>query len=281
MRVGLYFSPRDWWWAANRPELTGTPEQKTNLAAYVSGQLGELCTRYGQLDLLWFDGGVGREAEMYRDIIGPKQPRVITNDRNGPGDYATPEGQVPSRPLFNADGTDRIWESCIPMGNGGWSYHNDTVEPFNVLIRQMVEVLAKGGNLLRNIGPQPNGEWSPAVRERILQIGEWLKVNGESVYGTHRTRLGWQPWGWATANSNTLFLHVTLWPGRELRLEGLNDHVATARLLQGCTALEFAQAGSMLTIALPVTAPDPVDTVIALSIDNSSLPPAVARRTVE
>lgn len=270
MRVGLYFSPRDWWWAANRPELTGTPEQKTNMAAYVSGQLGELCTRYGQLDLLWFDGGVGREAEMYRDIIGPKQPRVVTNDRNGPGDYSTPEGQIPSRPLFNADGTDRIWESCIPMGNGGWSYHNDTVEPYDVLIRQMVEVLAKGGNLLRNIGPQPNGEWSPAVRERILQIGEWLKVNGESVYDTHRTRLGWQPWGWATANSNTLFLHVTRWPGRELRLEGLNDHVAAARLLRGGTALEFAQTGNVLTIALPAAAPDPVDTVIALSIDTST-----------
>ncbi len=265
MRVGIYFSQRDWWWAADRPELTGNQQRKTDLVSYVEGQLTELCANYGRLDMLWFDGGVGNEAGMYTEIIGPKQPRAVTNDRNGPGDYATPEGHIPIRPVINPDGSDRIWESCIPMGNGGWSFHHDGADDYDLLIRQMVEIFAKGGNLLRNIGPRPTGDWSPRVRDRIRQIGKWLEVNGESVYGTHRTRIGRQPWGWATASSTTLYLHVLCWPDGELRMEGLNDSVASAHLLDGAAALAFKQEDDVLILRLPEEAPDPVNTVIAVS----------------
>ena len=266
LRVGLYYSPRDWWWEANRPELVGPEETRVQLVPYVAAHLKELCTRYGRLDDLWFDGGVGGEAEMYRTIIGPLQPTVLTNDRNGPGDYVTPEGQCPARPLLNPDGTDVIWESCIPMGNGGWSYHHDEARPYDELIREMVEVFAKGGNLLRNLGPRPTGEWSPPVRERIKEVGVWLRANGESVYGTHRTRLGCQPWGWTTASDTTLYLHVFRWPGQSLTLTGLYDRARLAQLLATGTTLRFVQRDDELTLSLPAAAPDPVDTVIAVRV---------------
>jgi alpha-L-fucosidase len=267
MPVGLYYSPRDWWWKANRAELIGPKETKEQLPAYVAAHLKELSNRYGPIDIFWFDGGVGQEAAMYKEILGPLNPRGITNDRNGPGDYITPEGQIPIRPLVNPDGSDAIWESCIPMGNGGWSYRHDGAEAYDVLIHQMVEVFAKGGNLLRNIGPKPTGEWSGPVRERIQQIGAWLKVNGASVYGTHRTRLGAQPWGWATANDTTLYLHVFTWPkDGVLTVTGLHDRVTGVRLLTAGTRLQYQHNGNTLTITLPAEAPDPVDTVIAVRV---------------
>ena len=268
VRVGLYYSPRDWWWQAGRAELTGAPEQKTSLVAYISAHLRELCTNYGPLDDLWFDGGIGGEPEMFRTIIGPLQPACITNDRNGPGDYFTPEGHIPIRPLLNPDGSDALWESCIPMGNGGWSYHDDSVRDYNELIHEMVEIAAKGGNMLRDIGPQPNGEWSPSVRARIKQLGAWLKINGESIYSSHRTRLGALPGNcWATANRTTLYLHLFAWPeNHQLHLAHLPDRALDAHLLATGKSLRFSQKNELLTIDLPEKMPDLADTVIAVRV---------------
>lgn len=269
IRVGLYYSPRDWWWKAGRAELTGAPEQRESLVSYISAHLRELCTNYGPLDDLWFDGGIGGEAEMYRTIIGPQQANCVTNDRNGPGDYLTPEGQIPLRPLINPDGSDALWESCIPMGNGGWSYHNDSVRGYAELIHEMVEIAAKGGNLLRDIGPQADGEWSPSVRARIKEIGAWLRINGESIYGTHRTRLGALPGEcWATAGRDTLYLHLFRWPeDHHVRIPQLpRDRAQSVRLLATGKHLPYTQTDDTLTIALPSVMPDPADTVIAVRI---------------
>lgn len=265
--VGLYFSPRDWWWKANRPEITGTPDQREKLVPYIAAQLKELCSDYGPIDLFWFDGGIGGESEMYRDIIGPLQPKCITNDRNGPGDYVTPEGQVPIRPLINPNGSDMLWETCHLAGGAGWSYHfNPQPRSYAELIRELVEVCAKGGNLLRNFGPEPSGEFPASIIWRLEEIGEWLKKNGESIYGTHRTRFGRQNFGWTTANDTTLYLHIIDWPGSILTLEGLSDKVADVRLLAGSKNLRFKQSGDILTIQLPMERPDPVDTVVAVGI---------------
>ena len=107
----------------------------------------------------------------------------------------------------------------------------------------------------------------PPVRRRILEIGKWLRANGESIYGTHRTRLGKLPFGWATANETTLFLHVLRWPAAgKLIVEGLHDRVAEVRLLAGGQKLTFRQAGDRLTIDVPAEAPDTVDTVLACRI---------------
>jgi alpha-L-fucosidase len=104
------------------------------------------------------------------------------------------------------------------------------------------------------------------VREQVQQIGAWLRVNGAGVYGTHRTRLGAQSWGWTTAGATTLYLHVFRWPGRSLTVTGLYDRARSAQLLATGTPLRCAQREDELTVSLPAAAPDPVDTVIAVRV---------------
>jgi alpha-L-fucosidase len=267
MPVGIYFSPRDWLWERLNGDPGKDKAKREQFVQYIRTQLTELCANYGPLDVLWFDGGIGGEADMARDIVGKYQATSVANDRNGPGDHLTPEGKIPPRPFVNHDGSDALWETCNGMGNGGWSYHFDAVDDFDGLIREMIEVFAKGGNLLRNIGPRPTGEWSPQARERIAQIGGWLARNGDSIYGTHRTRLGKQSFGWTTANDSTLFLHILHWPNdSSVRVEGLFDQVERVTFLDGEKATSFQQKADVLTVQLPATAPDPVNTVIACRI---------------
>jgi hypothetical protein len=111
----------------------------------------------------------------------------------------------------------------------------------------------------------------------LAQVGDWLKVNGASIYGTHRTHLGAQPWGWTTANDTTLFLHVLRWPGTKLTVPDLYDRVTAVSLLAGGGKLPFIQQGDTLTVTLPTTAPDPVDTVIAVRIERRAPRVAISK----
>ena len=140
------------------------------------------------------------------------------------------------------------------------------------MIRHLVEVVAKGGNWLCNVAPKETGELPATHMEMLAKAGDWLRVNGESVYATHRTHLGRQPWGWTTANDTTLFLHVLDWPGRRLALPDLYDRATAVYLLNGKTKLAYRQEGTTLTVRLPAAAPDPVDTVIAVTVARSARP---------
>ena len=111
-----------------------------------------------------------------------KQPGLIVVDRTVAGqyeNYTTPEQQVPDAPL------DHPWESCITMGNS-WSYvPGDHYKSANEIITLLVKIVSRGGNLLMNIGPGPDGDWDPAAYSRLKQIGDWIKINGEGIYNSN------------------------------------------------------------------------------------------------
>ncbi len=144
-------------------------------------------TGYGPIDILWLDAEqvrppdqdiqMGEIAAMARR----HQPGLIMVDRTVGGryeNYHTPEQQVPDKPLPYA------WETCMCMASQ-WSYKpNDTYKSAHQLIHLLVDIVGKGGNLLLNVGPQPNGQLPELAQHRLKEIGAWMKINGDAIYGT-------------------------------------------------------------------------------------------------
>jgi alpha-L-fucosidase len=301
MPLGFYYSPPD----MNHPGFRDTskparenwrgeparPEWPLYLD-YMELQLTELLTRYGNVAILWFDGLGNQESyngRRYHKLIRELQPSTLINNRIGlAGDYATPEQFIPKtipQKGFNRQlsGTQQpteaaagglpqnpdnfqLWETCMTI-NGTWAYNaNDRqFKTVTQLVRTLVEVASKGGNFLLNVGPTPEGTIQPEFEERLLEIGRWLKVNGDSIYGTTYGPLQTIPFGKMTAKGKTLFLHVFDWPASgKLEIAGLEARVSAARLLKGGERVGFHQAGGRLTLQVPPEAPDSHDSVIAI-----------------
>jgi alpha-L-fucosidase len=276
--VGFYYSLLDWRFPAYFKGPDRDPEGWAALRAYVHAQVRELCTQYGKVDVLWYDGGwpYGPEAwgsaELNAMVRG-LQPHILINNRSRlPEDFDTPEQRIaPSE-------TDRLWESCMTM-NDHWGYvpvdtHWKTTTQ---LIHNLVQCASGGGNYLLNVGPDPDGVFPPEAVARLREIGRWLRENGEAVYGAVRNARDLRRTGmvhtFPTAIGNTLYSHVFKWPGTELVIGNVASRVLGVRLVASNTPIAFRQEGSRVFLTgLPQYAPDPHDTVLALDCDGPPRP---------
>jgi alpha-L-fucosidase len=298
MPLGFYYSPPD----MHHPSFRDTsklakenwngepqrPEWPLYLD-YMQLQLTELLTRYGPVVLIWFDGLHHQEKYSgirFLNLIRGLQPATLVNDRIGvPGDYQTPEQFIPSGiPTkgiqFNAVDTSiqekleaaavprsedfQLWETCMTINNT-WAYnmHDHEFKSAQFLIRALVEVASRGGNLLLNVGPQPDGVIQPEFQERLRAIGEWMSVNGDSIYGTTYGPVQGIQSLRTTAKANRVFVHVFDWPSKLLELSGLHAKVNTAHLLATGQPLTFRQDATKLEIDIAGKAPDPnVSTIV-------------------
>ena len=207
-------------------------------------------------------------------MVRKLQPEIIINNRSGPDeDIDTPEQNV----TVSKEG--RGWESCMTMGDFcGWGYvkHNPNFKSTTQLIQYLVTAAAGEGNYLLNIGPKPDGSVREEEVKRLKEIGKWMKVNGESIYGSQRVPAGWGgPWscgmlGTATARDNTVYLHVFRWPGETAAITGVKSKVLSVHLLATGQAAKIEQTGDgrLFLRGLPLEPPDPDDTVIALKLDG-------------
>jgi alpha-L-fucosidase len=252
-------------------------------------QLTELLTRYGPAALIWFDGLNHQEkydGERFIKLIRSLQPATLVNDRIGvPGDYVTPEQFIPKgiptkdvhfsavdqnvqkelKSIIPKPEDFQLWETCMTI-NETWAYnmHDHDYKSAQFLIRALVEVASRGGNFLLNVGPQPDGVIQPEFQERLRAIGDWLAVNGDSIYGTTYGPVQGIASIRTTAKRETVFVHVFDWPSTALEVNGLGTKVISAHLLANGQPLKFQQSEGKLTIDLPSKAPDPDVTVIAL-----------------
>ena len=278
LRFGIYYSPRDW----HQPDYGVGDNAK--YVAYMDGQLRELLTNYGPVDLLWFDSyGRGNALNFWHipetwSLIKSLQPRVVINNRlaalhvpNPPqsrGDFDTPEQKLGSYQ------DTRPWESCmtvITAPKGGWSYRNDgTVKPATECITMLVNCATGDGNLLLDVGPDASGVIPDDQAAPLLAMGKWLAANGESIYGTRGGPYKPGAYGGSTRTDKTIYLHVLKWPGTTLELPPLPLTIMSSRVLGG-GRVEVKQSAAGLQISVPAGDRQPVDTIIALEVAGGAL----------
>lgn len=224
--VGAYFSKPDWhseyfWWPKFATpdrnvnyDIGRYPERWQQFVNYTHNQVKELMSNYGNMDILWLDGGwvqplkpeeivfsqtlnslysergytmlripQNQDVQMDKLVADArlKQPGLIVVDRavEGPNqNYLTPEQTIPHTWL------PYPWETCMTMG-GSWSFKpDDTYKSARQLIHTLADIVSKGGNLLLNIGPGPDGKWDQKAYDRLKEIGSWMKINSEAIYNT-------------------------------------------------------------------------------------------------
>jgi alpha-L-fucosidase len=298
MRVGFYHSLIDWHHPdyvidphmgplRNRPDRDGLNKSRDQMkyADYLHGQVRELLTQFGQVDILWCDfsyprpDGTGkgrkdwRSEELYK-MIRELQPKVILNDRmdlDEGWDIKTPE-QYQSREWVTFNGQPVVWEACQTF-SGSWGYHRDesSWKSVDQLVRMLIDTVSKGGNLLLNVGPTARGEFDQRALDRLNGMGEWMKRHNRAIYGCTQApdefptpqdcRLTYNP------QTRQLYVHVFAWPFVELHLDGFAGKVEYAQLLNDGSEVGLSEAhaqdtdasgkpGNTLTLRLPVQKPN-------------------------
>jgi alpha-L-fucosidase len=259
LRVGLYYSLVDW----HHPDYPATGDRQHPLRAdpaspardaqadwsrylaYLHGQVRELCTNYGTIDLLVFDFSywdfvdqTWGAAELVRDIRR-LQPKVIFNDRMSRegikraqppewvGDFDHAEQNIPRDIVRNDLGQAIPWESWFTVSNSwAWNAHDRDFKSAATLVRALVNCVSKGGNLMINVGPDARGLVSEAQQAPLRELGRWLERNGESIRGAGPADLPKPEWGRWTQRDGFLYAHLTDQPIGHICLPGLRGQVA-------------------------------------------------------
>ncbi len=311
MRTGLYHSLIDWHHphyvidGSNGPYHRLSEAQRAAMnvgrdqskyAEYLRGQVRELLTDFGRVDLLWFDFsfpdkenrgsayGKGRndwESEKLIRMIRELQPHVMVTDRldlPGVWDFKTPE-QTQPRGWVEVEGRRVTWEACQTF-SGSWGYHRDesTWRSTEQLVQTLIDCVSKGGNLLLNVGPTGRGEFDERALDRLSGIGRWMRRHSRSIYGCTEA-----PAGFATPQdcrltynpaTRRLYVHLFAWPYKYLHLDGMAGKVDYAQLLHDGSEVglkmdawhskQIGLSADVLTLGLPQTRPDVTVPVIEL-----------------
>jgi len=284
---GTYHSICDW----HHPDYTtrygGDPRPPADshmdvYIKYLKNQIKELIQKY-DTNILWFDGewedswDHKKGMDLYKYVRDLKDEILINNrvdkGRQGmqgmsgstafAGDFGTPEQEIGT---FSPNDP---WESCITLCRQ-WAWKpNDQMKSLKECIQTLARTAGGGGNLLLNVGPMLDGRIEQRQIERLLEIGQWLKKNGESIYGTKGGPFLPTDWMASTCKNKKIFIHSFAWPAGGLILPNLENTKILAAGILNNESLRFIQSESEIAITLPDNPPDSIDTVIEIVLDKT------------
>ncbi len=287
LRVGLYHSLIDWHHPdfviddlhslRNHPDRAklNRKRRQEKYARYLHGQVRELLTRLGKIDIMWFDFsypttkdriGKGRadwQSEKLYKLIRKLAPHIILDDRldlPDAWDIKTPEQFQPLE-WVRVNGQPVVWEACQTF-SGSWGYHRDEASWKSVdqLVQMLIDAVSKGGNLLLNVGPTGRGEFDQRALDRLAGMGAWMQRHNRSIYGCTQApeefitprdcRLTYNP------QTKRLYVHVFAWPFRHLHLEGFTGKIEYAQLLNDASEVKITPAPIMHGVGAHGKAPN-------------------------
>lgn len=313
IKVGIYYSIIDW----HHPDyphygdrihpLRNCEAEKEAEAGrdfdhyleYMHGQVKELCTRYGKIDVMWFDfsyddmTGEKWHATELVNMIRTYQPDVIIDNRlevsgegfgslatDNPsvysGDFVSPEQIIPPQGLKDESGRDLVWEACITM-NDNWGYcaKDKNFKPASMIIKKLVECVSKNGNMLLNVGPDAKGNIPEESLKILEEIGKWMKKNSNSIYGCKGSALPKPENGRITQKGNKVYYHIMENSIGGVPLYGINrEQVEKVRLLSDGSELQIADFWTVnnypdvvfVNVSSTPYLPDETDTVVEITL---------------
>lgn len=284
--VGIYFSVKDWDFPAYFDGPEKNPGGFEEVVQHFHNQALELMSNYGKIDVLFYDcsddanfygnWGTKTASEVWRsrelnERIRELQPDIVINDRSGePEDYSTPENVI----LAALNDLDRMHESNVTMNNS-WGYKKDdhNFKSTAVLLKQLVSCASRRCNYLLNVGPDPEGRIPEESVERLREIGLWMKLYGDAVYGTDLSLPNWWTYsghGTVLTKGNKVYLCLGNWPddGVEI-LTTIKNNILSAKIMATGQELSVRREGRRVFIeGLPIVKPGPWIDVIELEVEG-------------
>ena len=282
LKVGFYFSMMDWHHRDGFKCVKSGPARK-RFVDYIHAQVKELMTKFGKIDILWYDVSYPLTAKTWESakmnrMVRKLQPDIIINDRSQiPEDFGTPEESI------QAAEAGRAWEACMTF-NGSWGWVDTTDDAWHSardVVLMLRTCVAGGGNLLLNIGPKPDGSAPAEATERLTKVGKWMDIYGKKcVYGVRPRSEGLHDVAnmlvWTRdKDPKTAYAWCNTWPNGEVGMGWFKGKVKRVKLLtaQGAKPCKFKQEPRRLLISgLPRTCPDKTLGIAVLQIDCATKP---------
>lgn len=288
IKLHFYYSHLDW----RRPDYplgntghgTGREKGKENWESYyrfMNNQLTELLTNYGDIGAIWFDGVWDQpedfdwQLEEQYALIHKLQPSCMVGNNHHRAPYAGEDFQLFERDLpgenkagFSAGQkvTSLPLETCETMNHTwGYSITDQDYKSTKELIHYLVKAAGKNANLLMNIGPQPNGELPATAVQRLKEVGDWMKIYGETIYGTRGGIITPREWGVTTQKGNTLYVHILNSQDKGLYLPLGEQKIKKAVLFKDQSKVRFKQDKDGAFLILEQT-PEDIDTVVEITL---------------